>query len=329
MSRAIRPPAGRELWVVLRPLAGEAAIRRPGDVEIQRFILLRIGQAILSLWVVSIIVFGLGRVTGDPVDVLLPIDATHDEREQLREELGFNNPIWTQYASYMRNSFRGEFGESIKYPDYEAMGLVITRFPTTIKLAVVAIIFSIIVAIPIGVLSAVKRDSIFDWTGKTIRPAGPVVPSVLAGPDYDVDFSPSSLSWCLPSQCQGATSYILPAITIGWFLVAALMRLMRSSMLEILDSEFINLARTKGLRESKVVWKHAVRNAAIAPLTYFGIIFGGLLVGSVSAETVFNCKGIGLLAFEAVLARDFPLMQAIVVFFAGIYVLTNLVIDVL
>ncbi len=153
---------------------------------------------------------------------MLPIDATHEEREQLREQLGFNSPIWTQYANYMRNSFKGQFGESIKYPDYEAMGLVLTRFPTTIK-----------------------------------------------------------------------------------------------------------LARTKGLRESKVVWKHAVRNAAIAPLTYFGIIFGGLLVGSVSAETVFNCKGIGLLAFEAVLARDFPLMQAIVVFFAGIYVLTNLVIDVL
>ena len=300
----------------------------PGDGEIQRFILLRLGQAILSLWVVSVIVFGLGRITGDPVDVLLPIDATHDEREQLREELGFNAPIWTQYGNYMRNSFKGEFGESIKYPDYEAMGLVLTRFPTTIKLAVVAILFSVAVAIPIGVLSAVKRDSIFDWMGKTIALLGQSFPPFWLGLIMMWIFA-VQLELVPTSQCQGATSYILPAITIGWFLVAALMRLMRSSMLEIMDSEFINLARTKGLRESKVIWKHAVRNAAVAPLTYFGIIFGGLLVGSVSAETVFNCKGIGLLAFEAVLARDFPLMQAIVVFFAGIYVITNLVIDVM
>jgi peptide/nickel transport system permease protein len=260
--------------------------------------------------------------------VLLPIDATHDEREQLREELGFNAPIWTQYGNYMRNSFKGEFGESIKYPDYEAMGLVLTRFPTTIKLAVVAILFSVAVAIPIGVLSAVKRDSIFDWMGKTIALLGQSFPPFWLGLIMMWIFA-VQLELVPTSQCQGATSYILPAITIGWFLVAALMRLMRSSMLEIMDSEFINLARTKGLRESKVIWKHAVRNAAVAPLTYFGIIFGGLLVGSVSAETVFNCKGIGLLAFEAVLARDFPLMQAIVVFFAGIYVITNLVIDVM
>lgn len=289
---------------------------------------MRLGQAFLSLWVVSIVVFGLGRITGDPVAVLLPIDATHEEREQLREELGFNDPIWSQYGTYMRNSFKGQFGESIKYPDYESMGLVLDRFPTTIKLGVVAILFSIAVAIPIGVLSAVKRDSIFDWMGKTIALLGQSFPPFWLGLIMMWIFA-VQLELVPTSQCQGATSYILPAITIGWFLVAALMRLMRSSMLEIMDSEFINLARTKGLRESKVVWKHAVRNAAIAPLTYFGIIFGGLLVGSVSAETVFNCKGIGLLAFEAVLARDFPLMQAIVVFFAGIYVLTNLVIDVL
>ncbi len=146
-----------------------------GDREIQRFILLRLGQAILSLWVVSVIVFGLGRITGDPVDVMLPIDATHEERKQLREQLGFNAPIWTQYANYMRNSFKGQFGESIKYPDYETIGLVLDRFPSTIKLALVAIAFSV-VAIPIGVLSAVKKDSIFDWSGKTIALLGQSFP---------------------------------------------------------------------------------------------------------------------------------------------------------
>ncbi len=289
---------------------------------------MRLGQAALSLWVVSIIVFGLGRVTGDPVDVLLPIDATHAEREELREQLGFNNPIYLQYINYMRNSFRGDFGESIKYQGHEAMSLVLLRFPTTLELAAVAVLFSVAVAIPIGVLSAVKKDTIFDWVGKTIALLGQSFPPFWLGLVMMWIFA-VQLELVPTSQCQTPSSYILPAISIGWFLVAALMRLMRSSMLEIMDSEFINLARTKGLRESKVIWKHGVRNAAIAPLTYFGIIFGGLLVGSVSIETVYNCKGVGLLAFEAVLARDFPLMQAIVVFFAGVYVLTNLVIDVL
>ena len=289
---------------------------------------MRLGQAVLSLWVVSIIVFGLGRVTGDPVDVLLPIDATHDEREELREQLGFNNPIYLQYINYMRNSFRGDFGESIKYQGHEAMSLVLLRFPTTLELAAVAVLFSVAVAIPIGVLSAVKKDTIFDWVGKTIALLGQSFPPFWLGLVMMWIFA-VQLELVPTSQCQTPSSYILPAISIGWFLVAALMRLMRSSMLEIMDSEFINLARTKGLRESKVIWKHGVRNAAIAPLTYFGIIFGGLLVGSVSIATVYNCKGVGLLAFEAVLARDFPLMQAIVVFFAGIYVVTNLIIDVL
>ena len=228
----------------------------------------------------------------------------------------------------MRNSFRGQFGESIKYPDNEAMSLVLLRFPTTIQLGAVAILFSLAVAIPIGVLSAVKKDTIFDWVGKTIALLGQSFPPFWLGLVMMWIFA-VQLELVPTSQCQTVSSYILPAISIGWFLVAALMRLMRSSMLEIMDSEFINLARTKGLRESKVIWKHALRNAAIAPLTYFGIIFGGLLVGSVSIETVYNCKGVGLLAFEAVLARDFPLMQAIVVFFAGVYVITNLAIDVL
>ena len=289
---------------------------------------MRLGQALLSLWVVSVIVFGLGRVTGDPVDVLLPIDATHLEREELREQLGFNNPIWAQYFHFMKNSFQGDFGESIKYQGHEAMSLVILRFPLTLKLALVAILFSVAVAIPIGVLSAVKKDTVFDWVGKTIALLGQSLPPFWLGLVMMWVFA-VQLELVPTSRCQGWSSYILPAVSIGWFLVAALMRLMRSSMLEIMDSEFINLARTKGLRESKIVWKHALRNAAIAPLTYFGIIFGGLLVGSVSIETVYNCKGIGQLAFEAVLARDFPLTQAIVVFFAGVYVITNLVIDVL
>ena len=260
--------------------------------------------------------------------MLLPIDATHEEREELRVQLGFDQPIWTQYINFMGNSFRGDFGESIKYQGHSAMSMVMLRFPATLELAAVAIIFAVAVSVPIGVLSAVKKDTIFDFVGKTIALLGQSFPPFWLGLVMMWIFA-VQLDLVPTSQRQGFSSYILPAISIGWFLVAALMRLVRSSMLEIMDSEFINLARTKGLRESKVIWKHALRNAAIAPLTYFGIIFGGLLVGSVSIETVFNWKGVGLLAFEAVLARDFPVMQAVVVAFAGVYVVMNLAIDVL
>ena len=294
----------------------------------QRYIINRLGQAILVLWVVSIIIFGLGRITGDPVDVLLPIDATEIDRVEITKQLGLDKPIFTQYGIFVRNGFRGDFGESIKWQGHEAMGLVLKKFPATLQLAVVAIIFAVAVAVPIGVLSAVKKDSIYDYVGKTIALLGQSMPPFWLGLVMMWIFA-VELDLVPTSGRGGVTSYLLPSISIGWFLVAALMRLVRSSMLEVLDSEYVKLARIKGLAESKVIWKHALRNAAVAPLTYFGIIFGGLLVGSVSIETVYAWPGVGLLAFEAVLARDFPVMQAVVIVFAGIYVVTNLVIDVL
>lgn len=294
----------------------------------QRYIIVRLGQAVLALWVVSIVVFGLGRVTGDPVDVLLPLDATFQEREELRVQLGFDKPIYTQYVNFMGNSFKGEFGESIKWRGHSAMGMVVDRFPATLLLAFFAISIAVAVSVPIGVLSAVKKDTIFDFAGKIIALMGQSFPPFWLGLIMMWIFA-VELDLVPTSGRKGFTSYILPAISIGWFLVAALMRLVRSSMLEAMDSEFITLARVKGLRESRVIWKHALRNAAIAPLTYFGIIFGGLLVGSVSIETVYAWPGVGLLAFEAVLARDFPVMQAVVIAFAGIYVITNLIIDIL
>ena len=294
----------------------------------QRYIINRLGQAILVLWVVSIIIFGLGRITGDPVDVLLPIDATEIDRVEITKQLGLDKPIFTQYGIFVRNGFRGDFGESIKWQGHEAMGLVLKKFPATLQLAVVAIIFAVAVAVPIGVLSAVKKDSIYDYVGKTIALLGQSMPPFWLGLVMMWIFA-VELDLVPTSGRGGVTSYLLPSISIGWFLVAELMRLVRSSMLEVLDSEYVKLARIKGLAESKVIWKHALRNAAVAPLTYFGIIFGGLLVGSVSIETVYAWPGVGLLAFEAVLARDFPVMQAVVIVFAGIYVVTNLVIDVL
>ena len=294
----------------------------------QRYILNRLAQAVLVLWVVSIIVFLLGRITGDPVDVLLPIDATEIQRVEITKQLGLDKPIFTQYVIFIKNGAQGDFGESIKWRGHESMGLVMQKFPATLLLAFVAIIFAVAVSVPIGVLSAVKKDSIYDYLGKIIALLGQSLPPFWLGLVMMWIFA-VELNLVPTSGRGGVTTYILPSISIGWFLVAALMRLVRSSMLEVLDSEYVKLARIKGVPESKVIWKHALRNAVVAPLTYFGIIFGGLLVGSVSIETVYAWPGVGLLAFEAVLARDFPVLQAVVIVFAGVYVIMNLVVDVL
>jgi len=294
----------------------------------QRYILIRLVQAVIALWVVSLIVFGLGRITGDPTDVLLAIDAGPEERAILRAQLGLDKPLHIQYIKYISNSFKGDFGKSIRVPNHSAMSLVLQKLPATLSLGFVAIAIAVVVAVPVGVLSAVKKDSFFDFAGKSIALLGQSLPAFWLG---------LVLMWVFAVQLDlvptsgrgGVTTYILPSISIGWFLVAALMRLVRSSMMEVMDSEYVKLARIKGLAEWKVVWKHGVRNAAIAPLTYFGIIFGGLLTGSVSIETVYAWPGVGFLAFQSVLARDFPVMQAVVMLFAGIYILTNLVIDIL
>ena len=294
----------------------------------QRFILIRVFQAFVSLWVVSMIVFGLGRITGDPTSVLLPFDATEQERLELRADLGLDRPIHVQYGTFINNAFHGDFGESIKWDGYSSMGIVIKRLPATLKLAAVAMIVAVAISLPVGIISAVKRDTIFDYVGKVIALFGQSLPAFWLGLVLMWVFA-VQLDWVPTSGRTGWTSYFLPAISIGWFLVAALMRLVRSSMLEVMDSEYIKMARVKGLSEAKVVWNHGLRNASIAPLTFFGIIFGNLLVGSVSIETVYAWPGVGLLAFEAVLARDFPVMQAVVVIFAAIYISMNLVVDVL
>ena len=294
----------------------------------QRFILIRVFQAFVSLWVVSMIVFGLGRITGDPTSVLLPFDATEQERLELRADLGLDRPIHVQYGTFINNAFHGDFGESIKWDGYSSMGIVIKRLPATLKLAAVAMIVAVAISLPVGIISAVKRDTIFDYVGKIIALFGQSLPAFWLGLVLMWVFA-VQLDWVPTSGRTGWTSYFLPAISIGWFLVAALMRLVRSSTLEVMASEYIKMARVKGLSEAKVVWKHGLRNASIAPLTFFGIIFGNLLVGSVSIETVYAWPGVGLLAFEAVLARDFPVMQAVVVIFAAIYISMNLVVDVL
>lgn len=294
----------------------------------QRYIATRVFHSFIALIAVSVIVFGLARITGNPLDVLLPLEATAEDFARMEKVWGLDKPLPLQYLQYMNNVVHGNFGESLKWEGKSARELVLERFPATLQLAGLSLVISVLLALPIGVLVAVKKDTGIDYAGKLVALLGQSLPSFWLG---------IMLMWIfavqlelLPTSGKGGIKHIiLPAITLGWFQVAAVMRLTRSAMLEVLDSEYVKLARIKGLSERMVIWKHCLRNASITPLTYFGIILGGFLTGSVVTETVFAWPGVGLLAIDAVQTRDFQVVQTVVLFFAAIYILSNLLVDVL
>ena len=294
----------------------------------QRFIAIRVLQSLMAILVMSMIVFGLARLSGNPIDVMLPIEAEQEDYERLSKHWGLDKPFTTQYVIFVKKAVQGDFGESLKYQGKSAMSLVTERLPATLELAVFALFISAILALPIGVLAAVAKGSHWDTAAKIIALLGQSLPNFWLGIVLMWIFA-VWLDW-LPSSGRGGLQHlILPAITIGWFQVAAIMRLVRSSMLEVLDSEFVKLARVKGIPEWKVVWKHCLRNAGIAPLTYFAIIAGSLITGAVVTETVFTWPGVGLLVVDAVRSRDFQVVQAVVILFAGIFILCNLLVDIL
>ncbi len=299
----------------------------------QRFIIIRVFQAVVVMLIVSVIVFALARFSGNPVDVFLPFDATDAQQEALERDLGLDKPYWIQYIKFVGNALQGDFGNSIKWDGQTALGLVTQRFPATLQLAGIAMVIATMISVPIGVLSAVKKDTVFDYMGKIIALAGQSVPPFWLGIVLIFVFAVYLDVFPTSGKGDGCTvcikNLILPAITLGLFQVAAIMRLVRSAMLEVLDSEYIKLARIKGIVEWKVIWKHALRNASIPPLTFFGIVAGQLMTGAVITESVFTWPGTGLLAVDAIRSRDYPVVQTVVITFAGIFIVSNLMVDIL
>ena len=294
----------------------------------QRFIFLRAIQSVLAILVISAVVFALARVTGDPVAILLPEDASPAVVEQVRSKWGLDQPIYVQYARYIGNFVTGDFGEAWAYGGVPITELIARRLPNTIVLAGFAWLISASIALPIGVMVAVKKDSPFDWAGKVVALIGQSAPSFAIGLILMWVFA-VILGW-LPTSGNdaGFKSIILPGMALGYYNVAAVMRLTRSSMLEVLDTEYVKLARIKGMPERKVIWKHCFRNALIVPFTYMGLIGAVLLTGSVVIETVFVWPGLGDLAIDAIRNRDFPVIQSIVILFAAFYIFINLAVDV-
>jgi peptide/nickel transport system permease protein len=294
----------------------------------QRYILVRFLQSLLALLVMSVIVFSLARMTGDPLDVLLPMEAGEGERERVAHHWGLDRPLYEQYFVFLGKALHGDFGNSWKWQGHTAMGLVVERLPATLQLAGLALAISVVLALPFGVLTAVWKDRLFDSVGKIFALLGQSLPTFWLGIVLMWIFA-VTLGWLPTSGRGGIQHMILPAVCLGWFQVATMMRLIRSSMLDVLDSEFVKLTRVKGLPEWKVIWKHCLRNAAITPLTYFAITTGVLITGSVITESVFAWPGTGLLVVDAVRARDFQVVQAIVIVFAAVFTMTNLVVDIL
>ncbi|GFE49702.1 glutathione ABC transporter permease [Roseobacter cerasinus] len=293
-----------------------------------RFIFTRLSHMLIALFVITVIVFSLSHLTGSPIDALLPDDATQQQIDSLTEHLGLDRPYYVQYLTFLQNAAVGDFGDSTKWKGNTAAGVVLERLPATLKLGGLAVLISVAVAIPLGVLSAIWRGSIFDRMAGIIALLGQSFPAFWLGIILMWIFA-VTLGW-FPTSGYGGLSYmILPAIAMAWFQIAALTRLTRSAMLEVLDTEYVKLARVKGVSERAVIWKHAFRNAAIVPVTYFGVLAGSLLTGSVVVETVFAWPGTGLLAIDAIRGRDFPVVQSVVMFFAVFYLLANFLVDVL
>jgi len=293
----------------------------------QRYLVKRIFMALVTLFAVSLIIFILSRASGDPRHIYLDDYSTQEDWDQLTVTLGLDKPYYQQYGIFIQSALSGDFGESIK-EGRPSMEIILERIPATLQLGLAAFIFSVLLGVPLGILSAVKRGSALDIIGKVVALIGQSAPVFWLGLMLMFLFA-VKLEWLPPFGKQQVSSIILPAIALGWFYAAANMRLLRSAMLNVLDSEFVRLARAKGVSNNAVIWKHSLRNALIPVLTFAGVTLGGLVTGSVVVETVFAWPGLGRLAIEALLGNDYPLMQAVIIAFTLMYVLAALFVDIM
>ena len=293
----------------------------------QRFILRRLAQSVVLLFVLALIIFALARVSGNPADLLLREDATQEDRAHLLRALGLDRPVHEQLYLFLAGVVRGDLGESIRYRK-PAAEVFFERLPNTLQLLPLAMVGALVVAIPLGVLAAVYRGTMVDRISGAIAVLGIATPSFWLGIVLIYVFS-IKLGLLPSSRMGGPSHYVLPAITLGLFLVAGMMRLVRSSLLEVMGSEFVKLARLKGLSQTVVIWKHCLRNALIPVTTLFGVYFALLITGAIVTETVFAWPGVGRLTYEAVIFRDYPLLQAVILLKAIIVLGVNLGVDIL
>ena len=292
----------------------------------QRYIVRRVGEAVLALFALSIIIFLMVRLTGDPALLMLPPDAGADALVDIRHSMGLDKPLVTQYGLFIRDYAKGSFGDSLrsKTPVSE---LIKDRLPNSLKLVGAAAVIVLLISIPLGVLSAVYKGTWIDTLATGFAVLGQAIPVFWLG-ILMIQLFTVKLGWLPSSGMGGLDHYIMPAFALGFFTVAAIQRLLRSSMLEAMDSEYIKTARMKGLSEFKVVWKHALRNSLISVITLGGIYIAILITLGILVEVVFAWPRIGRLMFQGIVFRDFPVVQAVVLISAAIVIFSSLVVDI-
>jgi peptide/nickel transport system permease protein len=291
------------------------------------YVLSRLGQTVLVVFLSLTAVFFLVRLGGDPVLLFLPMDIQAKDLNEFRERLGFNDPLIVQYGRFVEHAFHGDFGESLRYKQ-DALGLVLQRLPATLYLAVTALLLTFCVAVPVGVLSAVRRGSLVDFLGMGGAVLGQAVPGFWLGLMLIYVFS-VRLGWLPTGGTGGPLHFVMPCVVLASFYAARMARLTRSSVLDTLNEEFVLTARAKGLAERVVIGKHTLKNSAIPIVTLAGLDTAQLLGGAVITETIFAWPGLGRLTVQALLNRDFPVVLAAVFVFSVTYTLINLAVDLL
>ena len=292
-----------------------------------RYLLSRLGQSVLVLFGVSLLIFFSLHLTGDPAAIMMPPGASQQEIDQFRHSMGFDQPLLRQYGQYLGNLLQGDMGQSLRY-DQPVTTLIGERVPATVLLAVTALGWSTAAGLLLGLVSAVWRNSVWDLIARLLAFSGQAIPVFWLGLLMILFFSLQLR--LLPSSGYGdLTHLIMPAISLGAYYMSAIARLVRASLIDVLHQDYIRTAQAKGLSAWRILIRHGLRNALIPVVTVQGMYFASLLGGALVTEIIFAWPGIGRLAVQAIQNRDFPLVQAIVLLAAVVFVVVNLVIDLL
>jgi peptide/nickel transport system permease protein len=293
----------------------------------RRYVARQLVQLVVVVVGISVLVFGLLHVIGDPVLLLLPLNAGKEEYERHRKILGLDRPIWVQYWNFASRAVQGDFGKSW-YADRPAFGLVMQRMPATLYLTVAGLVAALLIALPLGILAALRRHSLVDNLCTVLAVAGQAMPIFWLGIMLIILFAVRLRA--LPASGYGTWQhFLMPAFCLGAFLAPITMRLVRSGVIEVMNMDYIKTARAKGVGEGLVVAKHAFRNACIPVITVLGLQFGQLLGGAIVTETVFAWPGVATLTVESIRNQDFPVVQCAVLMLALIIVVVNLLVDLM
>ena len=296
------------------------------------YIARRIFAGIITMILITLAVFILLRLGGgNPVEYMLPPEATQADVERLTEAYGFDKSIWVQLGIYYQNLFQGDMGDALQWDHRPVVDVVWDRMPATLQLTAISMVFSLIVGVVVGAISAANPDSVLDRVGRVLAITGQSMPIFWVGLLLIVLFT-VELGWLDSAggfSRLGPKAIVMPALSLAFFLVASHMRIVRSTMLEVLESDYIKMIRAKGLPNRLVIWKHAFKNASIPVFTLFFVNFAALIGGAVVTETIFSWPGVGHLMVNALLARDYPVTQGVILFVGAIIVSVNIFVDVM